>query len=251
MKYTVSINNSVSVCLASYNGDNFLRAQIDSVLNQLCVGDELIVSDDGSSDETVAILRTYGDRIRIVNIKRVGGVVKNFELALNSARGDFIVLCDQDDVWLDGKIELLREQLPHASLLMMNALVTDGSLVPTGQNLYEYVGFRPGFIRNFISNSYVGCCIAFRREILEVVLPFPRNILWHDWYIALVAELMFHVSHVDTPTLLFRRHGNNASTTGRKSDRFFIEKVVVRLWMLRAVAVAQARWIRVKLVASF
>ena len=124
---------SVSVCLATYNGARFLRAQIDSILPQLGTGDELLVSDDGSTDDTLAVLATYGNRLRLVGTSRAGGVVRNFERALAAACGDLVVLSDQDDVWLEGRLDLVRERLRDVSLLMMNGEVVDGDLRPLGR----------------------------------------------------------------------------------------------------------------------
>jgi len=250
-KNEMSFNQKMSVCLATYNGARFLKAQIDSVLSQMRENDELVVSDDGSTDDTLNLLQSYGERLRLVNSTRVGGVVKNFEVVLNAAKNDLIVLCDQDDVWLDGRLDLLRSKLQDVSFLMVNATVTDSALVPTGQDIYDFVNFRPGFFRNFISNGYVGCCLAFRREVLNIALPFPSNILWHDWYIALVAELMFSVARIDMPLALFRRHDMNASNTGERSRRPFFRKIAVRLWMLLAIAIALTRWNRNKLRGAF
>jgi glycosyltransferase involved in cell wall biosynthesis len=236
--------DSLSVCLATFNGARFLREQIDSVLSQLRPGDEFLVADDGSSDDTVRILESYGSRLRVVATDRVGGVVDNFERVLMQARGDLIALCDQDDVWMAGRADFMRQRLRDATLLMMNGDVVDGDLRPTGQDIEQFVRFRGGFLRTLASNHYVGCCMAFRRELLGVALPFPRKILWHDWYLALVAELLFTTEFSARKTLLFRRHGANASNTGQRSRNSLSKKLRSRFWMAVAVAIAAWRFAR-------
>ena len=241
---------SVSVCLATYNGARFLRAQIDSILPQLGTGDELLVSDDGSTDDTLAVLATYGNRLRLVGTSRAGGVVRNFERALAAACGDLVVLSDQDDVWLEGRLDLVRERLRDVSLLMMNGEVVDGDLRPLGKDVYELVTFHSGFLRTFAATKYIGCCMAFRRGLLDVALPFPKHILWHDWYLALIGELLFTCEIHLGKTILFRRHGNNTSSTGQRSLNSLFEKARSRFWMARAVAIATLRFVRRRLGAS-
>lgn len=203
--------------------------------------DELLISDDGSSDGTLDILASYGTQVRVIGSKRAGGVVANFERVLSAASGDLIVLCDQDDVWLPNRLELVRERLAHVSMLMMNADVVDAKAQSLGMDVYGMVGFHPGFLRTLIQNKYVGCCLAFRRELLVLALPFPSHIQWHDWYLALIAELLFEVESHPTKTLLFRRHGHNASPTGQRSGASLLSKLKARAWMSRAVLIALRR----------
>lgn len=239
-------SGAISVCLASWNGEQYIREQIDSILSQLREGDELLVSDDGSTDTTPDILRSYGSSIRVVGTARAGGVVPNFERVLAEARGGIVVLSDQDDVWLEGRLDLVRERLGHVELLMMNGEVVDADLRSLGVDVHGFVRFRPGFLKTFVSNRYVGCCMAFRRELLAVALPFPAGIQIHDWYIALVGELLFSCESRKERTILFRRHGRNDSTTGLPSPRPIWKRVGARAVMLHAVALAYLRYVRLR-----
>lgn len=234
----------ISVCLATYNGARYLREQIDSILPQLNSGDELLIADDGSTDATLTIVSSYGEQLRLVASGRAGGVVANFERALAAASGDLIVLSDQDDVWLPGRLDLVREHLGGAALLMMNAVVVDADARPLGPDLYSMLGFHRGFMRTLIRTRYVGCCLALRRELLDLALPFPKRIQWHDWYLALIAELLFSVEVRPEKTLLFRRHDHNASPTSSGSRASLISRLQARLWMLHAIAVVLGRRIR-------
>lgn len=231
----------VSVCLATFNGEMFVIEQVKSILSQLQDGDEIVVSDDGSQDRTLSLIGSLSTKIRIVAVDRIGGVVPNFERAISTAKGDILVLCDQDDVWLPGRIELIRDALTRADLVVLNGQVVDVNLVPRGITVFESVNMRVGFVSNFIKNSFIGCCMAFRRDLRDRIIPFPKGVPWHDWYIGLVAELVGKVERSDVVTLLYRRHGANFSQTGEKSDHTLMQKIAMRWFVLRAVIIAVCR----------
>ena len=205
---------SVSVVMASYNGAPYLHEQLLSILAQLSADDELIISDDGSSDETMAILRDYqADRVRIESTSGGLGPTRNFEHALGRARGRIIVLSDQDDRWLPGRLDRVRKHFATRSdpydLLVMDSTITDGALNPTLGSLFEYLDAGPGLAKNIYRNTYVGCHMAFRRELLSVAMPFPRAVPMHDMWLGLVSELVGSVTFNQGPTMLFRRSGQN------------------------------------------
>jgi len=229
---------TVSVCIATYNGATYLHEQIDSILAQLLHGDELLVSDDGSTDSTLEILHSYGPALRVVGKSRVGGVVPNFARVLEHAVGDLIVLADQDDVWLPGRLARLREELVSADLVMTNARVVDSQL-QSGADVTLFDQLRPStsFLRNLWKNSFVGCCIGFKRNLLHLALPIPSGTPWHDWLIGLLACRGGKIRLVDTPYLLYRRHDGNVSTTGNASPNGIVGKLVLRLQIIRALCI--------------
>lgn len=227
----------ISVCMATYNGAKYLREQVDSILAQLQPGDELVVSDDGSTDTTPEILRSYGDALHIVGSGRAGGVVRNFSRALSHARGELILLADQDDVWLPGRAERMRAELLQCDLVLTNAWVVDEQLHQTGVSLFDQLQPSSGFWRNLLSSSFVGCCMGFRRSLLAAVLPLPASAPWHDWLLGLYASLRGRVRQIDAPLLLYRRHDANASLTGGVSRNGALRKVQLRIKVLRALAV--------------
>ena len=231
--------------MATYNGEKYVAEQIGSILAQLKAGDELVVSDDGSTDGTTVVLRRFGDSLRLVGETRVGGVVPNFSRALEHARGDFILLADQDDVWLPGRVDLFRAQLTRHDLILTNALVVDEDLKPTGTTLFDQTHPTLGFWRNLCRNSFVGCCMGFRRSLLMSALPIPRVTPWHDWLLGLIACLRGSAVQVDTPLLLYRRHGANVSLTGEASTNGIARKAKLRWMMLRALAICLLRFRRV------
>lgn len=228
----------IDVCLASYRGELFLREQIDSILTQFAPGDRLIVADDGSTDGTVDIIRSYGDRIVFMTGERVGGVVPNFERVLAASDADITVLADQDDVWLPGRLDRVRAALMASDLVVLNGDIVDENLASLNRTIFNSIGVRHGFFANLQKNTFVGCCMAFRRSVRERVLPFPAGVPWHDWYIGLVAELTGKVVRIEPVTMQYRRHGANFSPTGEKSTNSLGRKIVMRLAVLRAVVIA-------------
>ncbi len=207
----------VSVCLAAYRGERYLEAQVRSILPQLCEGDELLISDDAPGGETERIacaLAQEDARIRL--LRGPGeGVVRNFEFLLGEAAGEVIFLSDQDDVWLPGKREaVLREIGRGAVLVLHDAALTDAELHVTDRSFFACRQSTPGFWHNVMRNSFMGCCMAFRREVLECALPFPRGIPMHDQWIGLAAYRKGEVRFLPEALILHRQHGENV-TGGR------------------------------------
>jgi glycosyltransferase involved in cell wall biosynthesis len=223
----------ISVCLATYNGARHVLAQLQSILPQLSLDDELIVSDDGSTDATREIVRGMGDsRIVLVDGPRAG-VVRNFEHALRQARGDVIFLCDQDDIWLPGKVQRVMQALGGSDLVVTDCRVVDDALHELHPSFFRLNGSRAGLLRNLVKNGYLGCCMAIRRTVLEAALPFPEGIAMHDWWIGLVAERTGRVRFLDEVLSLYRRHGNNASPAATRSTVPLARRLRWRLDMAR------------------
>ncbi len=209
----------ISVCMATYNGEKYLREQVDSILAQLGNDDELIISDDGSTDSTIRILESYNDsRIKIFHNIKNHGVNGNFENALNQANGDYIFLSDQDDVWIPGKVETCINALQTSKCVVHDCYVVDGNLIITSDSFFAERGSRSGFFHNWIKNGYLGCAMAFRREILELVLPIPLKLpVWHDIWIGVLCDIKFGVTFIPFKGIYFRRHSTNTSVTAKKS----------------------------------
>ena len=215
----------ISVCLASFNGATYIYDQVLSILNQLGSSDELIVSDNGSNDDTLQILDSFNDsRLKIYSESQFG-VIPNFSNALSHASGDFIYLSDQDDIWMPNKVQVVSKLLLSNSLVLHDALIVNETQSVIADSLFKTNSTRIGFSANLLRNGYVGCCMAFKRTILEKALPIPLNIGMHDWWIGLVAEKYFRVKHVSSPLILYRRHNNNASNTSLKSNTSYFKKI--------------------------
>ena len=224
----------VSVCIAAFRGERFLEAQVRSILPQLNAGDELLISDDEPGGETERIAQTLAaedDRIRVLHGPGAG-VVRNFESALSAATGDVIFLADQDDVWLADKREAVVREIDRGALLVVHdASLADEDLRVREPSYFAQHGSRPGFWRNVLRNSYMGCCMAFRREVLDKALPFPPGIPMHDQWIGLTAERMGTVRFLPEALILRRIHGGNV--TGGKTS--FAQKLHWRIALLQAL----------------
>ncbi|WP_234736680.1 glycosyltransferase family 2 protein [Tellurirhabdus bombi] len=221
--------------MATYNGERFVRRQLESILPQLGPADEVIVSDDGSTDQTLMIVESLRDaRIRILHNSGRHGPVGNFENALRQAKGDHIFLSDQDDVWLPNKVMLIRPLLDQYDLVLTDCEVADDQNKTLMPSFFAHRGSRAGLLRNLYKNSYVGCCMAFRRSLLKKALPFPSQIYMHDWWLGLVAEAKGQVYFLPEPTIRYIRHGGNASPTGEGSLSWF-NKLKNRLGLVTAL----------------
>lgn len=226
----------ISVCMASYNGEKYIEEQINSILKQLCDNDELIISDDGSNDKTISIVKNFHDqRVRLVHHGGSNKVIDNFEYALRLAQGNLIFLADQDDIWEKEKIGIMSSYLHKFDLV-----VSDCSIInSTGQEMFNsfFELRRPGkgFLKNIFKNSYMGCCMAFRKSILAKALPFPANIPMHDWWIGLVAE-MFGTSFFCPDILVrYRRHEDNQTPFLGPHRRKYISPLTFRINLLKAL----------------
>lgn len=297
----------ISVAMVSYNGGRHIREQIASILPQLGEEDELVVSDDGSTDQTIGIIREYQGqdaRVRLVEGPRKG-IKKNVEHALRHTNGDYIFLADQDDIWMPDKVKQVMEafrqqkamvvihdasvfeekpskeissgcgmqphhavdgrdgitgvendvEAAHGSLAEPDNGMPEscrglggvgnsvpkgysnhggvGSSVPEGcsshggkdysagsvkrniiiESFFQYRGSRAGVFKNMMKNSYIGCCMAFRRELLLTALPIPGRIEMHDQWIGVLGDYVAGKScFLQKKLLLYRRHGENNSS---------------------------------------
>lgn len=235
MKMKSDNMQKISVCMAVFNGEKYLHEQISSILAQLKQGDELIISDDASTDATLNVARSFGDaRIKIHSNSLDQGYSGNFENAISLASGDVIFLADQDDVWLEGRVGKMLAALAQAQLVVCNARFTDEHLQPLATTLFSLRGGKQGFIANLYKSRYLGACMAFKSEILPKLLPFPvrRALCPHDLWITLVAELYYKVTLIDEPLMLYRRHGANASSGGMASGNSLYGMLEFRCYSL-------------------
>ncbi|MDN3903996.1 glycosyltransferase [Arthrobacter sp. YD2] len=243
----------VSVCMAAYNGSAHIEEQIASILPQLQDGDELVIVDDASTDDTAKVIEALADpRIRLIRAETNRGYVKTFEAALTASKGDYIFLSDQDDVWIPGRVDAMVAELQHADVVASNfgyfgqaprrieslRLRSSDSTRRWANLLMLWVGVRP----------YYGCAMAFRSSAKNVILPFPGFLVeTHDQWIALVGNLRGSMAHLEVNTLNRRLHENN--TTPKKA-RSLVLILRARLMLARAFLVALARNRRGKAAAS-
>lgn len=221
----------LSVCMAVYNGEEFIKEQLESILLQLGENDEVIISDDGSTDSTLSIVESYNDsRIRTFHSGKKS-IVKNFENSLKRATGDVVFLSDQDDIWYPNKVATILSYLQKYDLVFSNASVFSENK-EKAYLLYKTKGTRTGFLKNLLKNNYIGATMAFKKHMLNRALPFPDTIYMHDIWIALTGELFGSTHYIDQPLIYYRRHGNNASETGGKSSNTLITKLQMRYYLV-------------------
>lgn len=204
----------ISVCMATYNGAKYIKQQMDSILSQLSDDDEVIVSDDGSTDGTLDIMESYHDkRIKVFHHTPDRGPIGNFEYALTLASGDYLFLADQDDIWVDGRVKEFMKVLESGEwecvICNRNKIDKDGNVFLKEVAKSDFT--KDSFFDVLIHNPYIGCCMAFTRKHLDYCLPFPKNIAMHDIWIGLIAHLLGDVKFIPTPYHLYRRHGENTT----------------------------------------
>ena len=207
-------NVRVSVVMASFNGEKYIEEQIQTILECLDNNDELIISDDGSIDNTRNIIKDFSDkRIILIDGPRKG-IKKNFENAIKYAKGKYIFLSDQDDVWKNDKVKKVIEVFEEEKCL---CVVHDCEVFNSanGEVIYDsFFKFRnsgKGIIKNIYKNTYIGCCMAFSSEIIDYILPIPSEIEMHDQWIGIIAEECGKVKFIDEKLIKYRRHELNVS----------------------------------------
>ena len=239
----------VSVCMATYNGERYIKEQLDSILPQLTCDDEVIISDDGSTDNTIAIIESYNDsRIKLfhhadkpqqrTHYHILNVVTRNFENALKNATGEYIFLCDQDDVWCSNKVSRTLLELANHDFVISSYDKIDGEGRPyQGEGHGNSDRFdrllRKGFWVQWLTGPHFGCVCAMTRRFKEFALPIP-NYPIHDRYLGLLAKRMNVLYHVEEPLIMYRRHGSNNSSV--ENNSLFL-KIWMRLKLLFYVAI--------------
>jgi glycosyltransferase involved in cell wall biosynthesis len=234
---------SLSVALCTFNGSRFLLEQLQSIGLQSLPPDELVICDDRSSDNTVAIIESFAlgapFPVRLeVNPTNLGST-KNFELAISRCRGDVIALSDQDDIWQTDKLEQMERvlrQTPSAGAIFSDADVVDEQLTPLGYKLWDRYRFTKTRQRHLIAgrafrvlldqNAVTGATLAFRSWLKEWVIPIP-DCWMHDAWIAAVTAALSDMCTVEEPLIQYRQHAQN-QVGGRKPPLPEFLKAVVR-----------------------
>ncbi len=234
---------TVSVCMATYNGGRYLRDQLESIIIQLRPGDEIVVVDDASSDDSVSIVESLASPyITVHRNERNRGYVRSFERAMTLAEGDLLLLADQDDVWPAGRVDILRAAAGTRPVVASNLI-----LLETGEPLRSPVTGRPWLLsgaqdgqrlrnemRILLGDApYFGCAMAVRRDALALVLPFPPYLTEsHDLWIATAANAARELAHVEAPTVRRRVHEDNASSARPRGVAAALRSrlLLLRLW---------------------
>ena len=215
----------ISILMGTHNGEKYLQAQLDSLLNQTYNDFTLWISDDASTDKTWDILHAYAnlhpDKIKITRKeKNTGNAKYNFLSMMTQIKDDYVMLCDQDDVWLPQKIEKTlakmqetEKQHPGTPILVRTDMkVVDRDLKTINLSYRKAMcsNFnRTGFNQVLIQNSFAGCTAMYNRPLAEIINQEPDYCIMHDWWLELVASAFGRITQVDEPTILYRQHGEN------------------------------------------
>lgn len=238
------MNIRASVAMAVYNGERYLRQQIDSVLAMMGPEDELVISYEESADTTLKIIKNYeaeDSRVRVV-FDSGHSVESNFNYAVAQCKGKYIFLADQDDVWIGDKINKMVEffeKNPKTVVLIGNGYITNEKLEKEG-NLFDAYHISTNPIRNFVKGTYLGCQMAFRTTIRNDV--WPVNVeppLPHDLWLGVRGAFCGKVDIIDQMFILHRLHESNYSNTSKmtllgvfQNRILFLKKLLVSIGKL-------------------
>ena len=227
--------DKIDILLATYNGQEFLREQIDSILNQSYQDFNLIISDDSSEDETYKILKEYekkDSRIRLFRQEKNLGLIQNFEFLLKQVTSDYFMFSDQDDIWKENKIEKSINKLKQekAALVYTDLEIVDKNLeiiYPSYwkyKNIYKKIKKYNNFEALYLNNFVTGCTILAKSNYIKDIMPLPKTskFMLHDYWTALVIASKDKIAYLDEPTIKYRQHKNNRVGSSRRSDK--IEK---------------------------
>ncbi len=256
MNENISNNRpSISVCIACYNGEKFIIEQLESIIRQVSDLDEIIIVDDCSTDSIVDTIINLNDkRINLIINKINIGVNRSFEFAIKMAKNDIIVLADQDDIWIDGRLSLILNsfQGKQVSLVAGNSIYIDNEgketepLIGNLKNKNSKSSLN-NLLRIFIGSApYYGCTMAFSNDLKSLILPFPNFIESHDLWIAKCAIIINKIVHIEEPILYRRIHGGNASVVRRT----FYQKFKSRIYFFLSILVILLRILNQKKDAS-
>jgi len=226
----VNSNPTVEILMATYNGESYLKQQLDSFFDQTFRDWFISVRDDGSSDGTLEILRkanVSNPGMMHVSKGRCLKTLGNFEFLLQQAKADYMLFSDQDDVWMPTKIDSLfnvmktleKEYGQQTPLLVhSDATVVDHNLSHIHKSLWQYQNTNPitgsSLCRLLVQNTITGCTMMINRALRDAALPFPPEAMMHDWWLALVASALGKIGIVPEATVLYRQHENNQIGAG-------------------------------------
>ena len=253
---------AVEVLMAVYNGEGYIREQIESILNQTYKNIHLIIRDNCSTDQTVAIVQgyqsKYPNKITLLTSSQNVGIIGNFAALLEHAHGDYIMFSDHDDVWLPYKVGRTLEKMDALEqefgsnipiLVHTDLKVVNKTLEVIHPSFWKYAKLNPeqrSLSRQLTQNQITGCTLMLNRPLLDLARPLPKNIVMHDWWLGICAAAFGKIGFLAEPTMLYRQHGNN-DTGAKKFSLYTIIKRILneasreKIAKTRKMIVEQAR----------
>lgn len=224
----------IDILMATYNGEKYLREQIESILNQTYKNIRLIISDDCSKDSTREILEEYerkDERVKVYFQEKNLGYVKNFEFLLTKVENEIYALSDQDDVWLPNKIENTYNKLKdtNSDLVFTDLEVVDESLQTMFPSFNDFMKlsrkikkYKSDYRMQYLYNCVTGCTLMSKKKFIEKIIPIPKNYKYviHDTWIGLNVALSGKIEYLDEKTIKYRQHGSNQVGTDKISHKF-------------------------------
>ena len=211
-------NKKIDILMATYNGEKYLAEQLDSIINQTYHNWNLLIRDDNSTDRTLEIIQDYqkkDNRIKLLKDNEGNlGIVKNFEELLKNSESEFIMFSDQDDIWIENKLDVYLKTaekikskgfLLHSDAVLFNKNKSDASIRTFISKKAEKKGLENTFFNYFVQ----GATILISKEIKNFILPFPKEAYLHDRYIHLISELFFERVFINQHLIYYRQHDNN------------------------------------------
>ncbi|WP_306353545.1 glycosyltransferase family 2 protein [Flavobacterium sp. '19STA2R22 D10 B1'] len=234
----------IAILLSTYNGELFIKDQIESILLQTNKDWCLYIRDDGSNDNTINIIDFYVTKYpsQIIKIIDDCGNLRSaasFMQMLSVINSDYYMFCDQDDVWLPFKIDTTLDKMkenelakPNTGVLVFTDLtIVDSNLNVINDSMWDYSKINPENAKNFYRttclSSVTGCTIMLNNYIKEKVLPYPRSARMHDWWITLNTSHYGVVDYVNIPTILYRQHNDNVLGAEKLNKNHYLKKFIL------------------------
>ena len=228
------MKEKIDILMATYNGEKYLKEQIESILNQSYENINLIISDDCSNDNTKKILQEYekkDKRIKVYYQKENLGYIKNFEFLSKKIENEIYMLSDQDDVWLPQKVEKSYELLKkeNADLVFGDLEVVDenlntiypsfGDFMLLNRKIKKYI---KSYKLNYLYNCVTGCTVMSKKKFIKQMMPFPfkSKYVAHDHWLAIMLSINGKVAYMQKKYIKYRQHGNNQIGTNKISHKF-------------------------------
>lgn len=233
-------NPLIDILLPTYNGERFIRELMESILSQTYTNWRLLIRDDGSSDGTPDMVRSYQEKYPhkitlVAGSQNHLGACQSYAALLIHSKSDYIAFCDQDDVWFPNKIELTLsrvlelERIHHKPVLVHTDLkVVDENLRILSDSLWRYQRINPNrknLNHLLIQNNVTGCTTMINRKLRDISVPVPQEAIMYDWWIALVASSFGLIEYRDTPTLLYRQHAGSDTGAKNYNTWFFLSRM--------------------------
>lgn len=228
----------VDILLATYNGEKYLKEQIDSILHQTYPDFRLLIRDDGSTDKTLEIIRSYADpRITLLENRTNGGVIHNFSSLLQSSFAPYVFFADQDDVWAADKVEKMLEVARAFDegkplLLYHDMEVVDRNLKPIAPSFMRFAKLNPrasSLNRLLMQNNVTGAAALVNHALIEKALPIPSSAMMHDHWLALIASAFGDILYVNDRFIKYRQHGSNQLGAKKLGVLSYVKKGIRKL----------------------